>query len=431
MDLETPSASVCIGFRDWTGARTVAAVGTNAGSVALPFQKWRHFKEAFAPELIEQAVSETPGKVSRIVDPFGGSGTTALAAQFLGIEPATIEVNPFLADLIEAKLAGVDFNRAALALSRVVERAMWYGGDSHSAFPGAPRTLVEPGVEGRFILYRDIADRIVAYREAIATVTDSAIRRLFRVILASVSVRASNVVVSGKGRRYRRNWQLRRAPADAIDNSFRDGVAEALSDLRRFADRKCRNYTILRGDARRLVSSLPPHDLAVFSPPYPNSLDYTDVYNLELWLMGYLSSREQNTALRQKTLRSHVQIQRDMSARGVESPLLTDTVRRLEHASSRLWNQRIPQMIAAYTADLAIVLRGIAAHMRSGGRAYIVLGDSRYAGVNVPVAAILADLSPALGFEALRTEPCRSMRASPQQGGNRELAESLLVLERR
>ena len=35
-----------------------------------------------------------------------------------------------------------------------------------------------------------------------------------------------------------------------------------------------------------------PHDLAVFSPPYPNSFDYTDVYNVELWAMGYLRNSD-------------------------------------------------------------------------------------------------------------------------------------------
>ncbi len=78
-------------------------------------------------------------------------------------------------------------------------------------FQGAPATFVEPGVEGRFIFWRDVARRLIAYREAINMERDVAIRRLFTVILASATVPASNIVVSGKGRRYRRGWQTRRA----------------------------------------------------------------------------------------------------------------------------------------------------------------------------------------------------------------------------
>jgi hypothetical protein len=420
-----------IGFKDWTREREIVTIGTNAGAIALPFQDWRHFKEAFAPELVEIAVSETGGTVSRIVDPFGGSGTTALAAQFLGIEPTTIEVNPYLADLIEAKIATIDLDAAAAAFGQVVERAGEIAVPAGIVFPGAPPTFVEPGVKGRYLFSREVARRISAYRIAISEQRSSDVRRLFTVVLASATVPASNVIVSGKGRRYRKGWEKRLIDPATIDDWFRDGVLRALYDLRLYGDRACTNYTLLRGDARERVSELPEHDLAVFSPPYPNSFDYTDVYNVELWTMGYLDGKAANLALRNSTLRSHVQIHRDMAATGVESELLSDTVRKLENVSGHLWNKNIPAMVAAYTADMVAILRGISARMRTNGRTYMVVGDSRYSGVDVPVAAILAELSPGIGFDVVRVEPCRSMRASPQQGGRAELAESLVVLERR
>lgn len=431
MESNTQSVGGHVGFKDWTREREIVTVGTNAGAVALPFQDWRHFKEAFAPELVEIAVSETRGKISRIVDPFGGSGTTALAAQFLGIEPTTIEVNPYLADLIEAKIATIDLDAAAAAFGRVVERAAAVGAPSGVVFQGAPATFVEPGVKGRYLFSREVAGRIAAYRVAIGEESSSDIRRLFTVVLASATVPASNVIVSGKGRRYRRGWQSRLVDPATIDDWFRDGVLQALYDLRLYGDRACRGYTLLRGDARERLAELPDHDLAVFSPPYPNSFDYTDVYNVELWTMGYLDGKAANLALRNSTLRSHVQIHRDMTATGVQSALLNETVRKLENVSGHLWNKNIPAMVAAYTADMALILGGISARMRTGGRTYMVVGDSRYSGVDVPVAAILAELSPELGFHVVRVEPCRSMRASPQQGGRAELAESLVVLERR
>ena len=433
MSFDANKASRCIGFRDWTRTRALTSVSTNAGSDALPFQDWRNVKEAFTPELIELAVSETPGGVSRIVDPFGGSGTTALAAQFLGIEPTTIEVNPFLADLIEAKLARLNINRVLFAFDRVLETVKRNGcgdSDGYEAFPNAPRTFVEPGIKGRFIFFKEVADRIVAYRKAIASESDYAIRRLFRVVLAAVTIPVSNVVVSGKGRRYRRNWQKRRITANLVDVSFINGIFRATCDLQNFSNRRCTSYTLLRGDARKRIREIPAHDLAVFSPPYLNSFDYTDVYNIELWSMGYLDSRKQNTELRRNTLRSHLQISRDMSADVVGSTVLTSTVRELKQAADALWNRNIPAMVSAYMADMETVIRGIGSKMRSGGRIYLVVGDSCYAGVVVPVATVLAEISSRLGFRLLRIEPCRSIRQSPQQGGNLELTESLLVLER-
>jgi hypothetical protein len=57
----------------------------------------------------------------------------------------------------------------------------------------------------------------------------------------------------------------------------------------------------------------------------------------------------------------------------------------------------------------------------------MVVGDSRYAGIDIPVATALSQMAGGLGFVMGGTEPFRSMRASPQQGGRPELLETLLT----
>lgn len=418
-------------FQDWTGGRLVQAIGTNAGTSPLPFQTWHRFKEAFAPEIVERALSETPGVVRLVADPFGGSGTTALAAQFLGIRPTMIEVNPFLADLIEAKVATVNLDAAAKAFGQVTKRAAERSGPKLPVFSGAPATFVEPGCNGRYIFSRRVARRLLVYREAIATISDPAIQRLFRVVLAATTVSTSNVVVSGKGRRYRQRWTERQRPPELVDELFSAGVLKALSDLRRYEHRKCRDYTLLRGDARVLAAEIRNHDLAVFSPPYPNSFDYTDVYNIELWVCGYLKGNADNTRLRHATMRSHVQLLRDFGDGGMRSTALKETVEALQNVRSRLWNRHIPEMIGGYAADLALIMARVANGLRARGRAYVVVGDSRYAGIDVPVAKILSEMSHPLGFKLISMEPSRSMRSSPQQGGRPELGETLVVLQKK
>lgn len=417
-------------FRDWTGDRSISTFGTNSGASPLPFQTWRRFKEAFAPEIVERALYETPGPVNHIADPFGGSGTTALAAQFLGIKPTTIEVNPFLADLIEAKIATLDLNTAVSAFGRVVEHVARNSEPTQPAFLGAPPTFVEPGRNGRYIFSRAVARRFLAFRTAIDQVADEACRRLFRVVLASTAIPASNVVVSGKGRRYRQRWRERQRDPIVVNELFHNGVLHAIQDLRRFATRRCLDYTLLRGDARSMASKIGTHDIAIFSPPYPNSFDYTDVYNVELWALGYLRSSESNSRLRRATLRSHVQLLRDFSGGSVYSPTLSTTVDALRQVRDQLWNRHIPEMIGAYAEDLAIVLRHLKQGLRTRGRAYIVVGDSRYADIDIHVAKILTEIAQPLGFQLVALEPSRSMRSSPQQGGRHELGETLLILEK-
>ena len=417
-------------FHEWTSGRDVPTIGTNTGAAILPFQTWYRFKEAFTPELVERALKETSGAVRHIVDPFGGSGTTALAAQFLGAKPTMIEVNPFLVDLIRAKIAPVNCDIAADIFQQVMDSVARKKGPKNPTFKGAPATFVEPGYGGRYIFSKDVARRFLAYRSTIDKIENSTCRRLLRVVLGSTAIPVSNVFVSGKGRRYRRGWHSRCAPPEKVDELFREGVLQALSDISRFAARKNLGYRVMLGDARRLANRVGEHDLAVFSPPYPNSFDYTDVYNLELWALGYLANSETNTQLRLSTLRSHVQVVRNFDDGGIVSATLKATVDALNDVKDRLWSPHIPQMVGAYIEDLSIVLGKLSKNMRSHGRVYMVVGDSRYAGVDIPVAKILSEIAPSLDYDLVEAESCRSIRSSPQQGGQRELPETLIVLKR-
>lgn len=418
-----------VSFDMWTKGRLVPALGTNAGAEKIPFQTWRNFKEAFAPELIARAVSECSIEVNHCVDPFGGSGTTALSCQFLGIEPTTIEVSPYLADLIQAKLQTYDADELVRDLSSII-RAVNRKVINPSDLNRLPVTFVEPGVRGRWIFDREIALRIEAYRQAIDDVASETNRIFFKALLGGIVVDLSNVFVNGKGRRYRKNWRENRHSMGEVDWKFRKLAQGAIVDVHAYRNRVCTNFTLLRGDSRTQLDNVSKCELAIFSPPYPNSFDYTDVYNVELWMLGYLKDFRGNRELRQSTLCSHVQVLRDFPKAPNGSASLVETLECLGCVRSDLWSTRIPDMVGGYFHDMSEIISSLYRTLLPGGEIWAVVGDSRYAGVYVPVAAILAELAPSLGFEVIKVEAMRSMRASAQQGGRKELAESLLVFRK-
>ena len=243
-------------------------------------------------------------------------------------------------------------------------------------------------------------------------------------------VEVSNVVVSGKGRRYRRRWQERRRPGAEVDRLFAKTSEAAIAEIHAFAPRAETTYELVCGDCR---DALPQHsrtDLAVFSPPYPNSFDYTDVYNVELWTLGYLTDAASNQALRRSTLCSHVQISRNFPPAPSGSPLLATAVASLKAVREELWSPWIPEMVGGYFADVLSVLKATANRLSPGGSAWVVVGNSRYMNIQIDTAAILVELAPKANLQVSLVEPFRSMRASAQQGGRQELAETLLVLKR-
>ncbi|CZT26660.1 MULTISPECIES: DNA methyltransferase [Pseudomonas] len=417
-----------IAFDQWTKGRKINTLGTNAGAEKLPFQTWRHFKEAFAPELVARAVRESHLPVRTCIDPFGGSGTTALACQFLGVEPVTMEVNPYLADLIEAKLSPYDGSSLTHDLGQIIRAVRRMRGNHDLSW--LPATFVAPGVNNRWLFEYEVAQKIESYRMAIAGLYNPVHQMFFRAILGGFLVEVSNVLISGKGRRYRQNWQSRKHTADAVDQQFLTRVQKALYEIARYASRPVSQYTLIRGDCRQTISKAPMADLAVFSPPYPNSFDYTDVYNIELWTLGYLNDSADNKNLRQSTLASHVQTLRTYAPRPIGSNTLDAVSEKLHASRGVLWSRWIPNMVDGYFADMSGVMNALASRLPAHGEIWAVVGDSLYANIHIPVAEILTELAPTCGFEAIRTEAFRSMRSSAQQGGREELAESLMVFRK-
>jgi hypothetical protein len=420
-------------FADWTAGRELSTIGTNFGSEELPFQGWQRFKEAFAPELVEQAVTEAEIEVGRVVDPFGGSGTTGLAAQFLGVAPVLVEVNPYLADLARSKLHSYDLSELASDTDRFLDRL----DRLHRPLPFAmdppgvgylPATFVEPGVAGRWMFSKDLFQAVSGALWAADSFSNEAHRRLFRILIAGSLVPSSNVRISGKGRRYRAGWEGRETSVPRAIDDIRARVARALKDIERYGHRAVKEFHVIRGDSRVALQRVEMVDLAVFSPPYPNSFDYTDVYNIELWMLGYLRDRTDNRELRLSTLSSHVQVKREYAGAPRGSDLLDVTVAKLADESLKLWSQHLPAMVGAYFADMTGVLSQVRDVLRPKGEVWMVVGDSRYGGVDVPVASILSELAVQIGFSKVRSSPFRSMRTSPQQGGHEELAETLIVL---
>jgi len=263
---------------------------------------------------------------------------------------------------------------------------------------------------------------------AIDQVSSGEARRLFRVILGGMLVDVSNVTVSGKGRRYRRNWEAASTDGTTVEWLFARRCEMAILDAQRFASRPTLAATVVEGDARAIDYG-GKHDLAVFSPPYPNSFDYTDVYNVQLWMLGYLCEPADNRALRMSTLSSHVQLKREYSPPPIGSLTLDCTISALAEVRANLWSPWLPNMIGAYFKDLSDVLTSVLGNLNRGGTCWLVVGNSRYAGVTIQVDQILRELALSRGWQLVERSPIRHMKSSAQQGWTPNLAECLLVFK--
>lgn len=417
-------------FEDWTKDWSSVAPTTYQGSEELAFQRWFKFKEAFSPSLVESIIDGLEERPRHILDCCGGSGTTGVVCQFLGIESTLVEVNPFLADLIEAKLSDYQELDLPSLASRMLRRAEKLEIDVEVLRNRLPPTFVEPGVKGRWIFSREVAVAIESYRLSINACSDKNVQRLFKIALASILIGLSNVRIDGKGRRYRVNWQSRNFRSEDVKEAFVVAVKRVIEDIYRHARVPRSRFTLLRGDARRKISLIEKEvDLVLFSPPYPNSFDYTDIYNIELWMLGYLSNFKQNTELRQSTLRSHVQIAWESKGGEIDSATLTRTLKEFDKVKDSLWSRNLPEMVNSYFVDMRKLIDECSKKLKPGGQIAMVVGNSSYANVLIDVPEILCEIGKNMGLQVVSSTSARSMRSSIQQGrAEKTLAESLVIL---
>jgi hypothetical protein len=144
-------------------------------------------------------------------------------------------------------------------------------------------------------------------------------------------------------------------------------------------------------------------------------------------MLGYLKTRKDNSILRNRTLRSHVQIKRTFDTLRDVSPTLDTAYDSLVALRRKLWNQHIPEMLSSYFCDMASILAEIHSKLRQNGRIFMAVGSSKYRGVLIDVPAILMEIATASGLNVVDSAAIRPMRTSAQQGGRRELCESIIV----
>ncbi|AVS89623.1 SAM-dependent methyltransferase [Paracidovorax avenae] len=418
------------GWTVTTEAANAPPATTHQAAQSIAFQRWFHFKEAFSPSFVTTAVQTLGFAPERVIDPFGGSGTTAITCQLMGINATTIEVNPFLADVIRAKTRPID-QEVLISAVKSFRHGLARTKPDLKVLSHLPPTFIEGDGKQRWIFSQSLAERLSQYLKCIRQIADPDVRRFFRVALGAVLVDCSNIYVNGKGRRYRGNWQETQANGAMLDFRFHNQFNTAFEDVHRFAARPDADIQVLQGDSRSAMQGLQQSaDLIVFSPPYPNSFDYTDIYNVELWTLGYLTSSADNSRLRRSTVHSHVQIQRLAQRPVHESATLCAAVQELVQRRNDLWDQRIPEMIQGYFCDLERVLEESFRLVTARGKVLMVVGDSRYVGVLIDVPKILVELGEKLGFRKAHIYEVRKMRASAQQGGSHHLRECIVELAR-
>jgi len=378
---------------------------TFRGGRGSPLHEWYPYLEGYSPEFVTNVIETFAPHARDILDPFCGSGTTALVSALRGGVGYYAEVNPSCQYVIEAKalaltLSSRERNRVAEYLHEIADQPSAKIGKCKpderlglsfiSAF--GQRPFFEAHTFNAVLKARTFADRLEK--------DDPVAARFFIVGILRCLVPCSLLVRRGDLRFMTDKERARGLPEFFEELSYAlNLIASDLIDAEAAPGRT----QFVAGDARAIHKNMPAKvDAVITSPPYLNGTNYFRNTKIELWFLRRISSKADLRTFRDAAITSGINdvtrgklMQARSSNTRFRSALLQKTLKALDEAA---YDVRIPAMVENYFYDMHDVLATLPSVLNERGVIAIDLGDSVYSGVHVPTHDILAEMLEDSGF---------------------------------
>jgi DNA modification methylase len=381
-----------------------SATGEPAANLGVTFRDslrqrvfgWYPYVEGFSSTYTRDTILRYQPRT--VYDPFGGSGTTQLAASCLGVPSFYSEINPFMCFVAETKVLASGWARSNFSAFKAActqferyLRSNRFDLDADRvdlsgynwAFPG--RSFFEEAH------LRQLLAAIIFARQFEST--SPMLRDLLLLACASNAVRSSNMT---------RRADLRRRRPGEYKNRVVDVPGYLSETLKRFVE----DVQHLPGvaaptlrvsdDARALPAEYSnAFDFALTSPPYLNGTNYFRNTKIELWLLGFIKSEDELGTYRRRAIAAGINnVTRDR--------LAAHTFERVEKVVACLnatdGDKRIPLLVRQYFSDMYELFVAVHRGLTPGGAFLLDIGDSKFYGVHVPTDQLLIDAAIRAGM---------------------------------
>lgn len=383
----------------------VANTTTFVDNMRLPVHRWFRYSAGFSADWAASVIEESGAQ--RVLDPFGGSGTTVVAAEQVGVAGVGVDVHPFVTRVAKAKLAWRADPDVLLKRANEVRLEAEKG-----------RPVVEPSAPliAKCFPDRDALLDLLRVRDAVERlrVGDDYDELLW---LAFVSIiRACSPAGTAQWQYVLPNkTKARVAEPNAAFEARVEIFAQDMWTMRSHLSAPAGR--IVEADARTLDGVEDGWaDLILTSPPYANNFDYADATRLEQSFLGEIGGWGDLKPLRKKLMKSATQHMAGWDpAEALESPLLEPIRDELLGVFNELADVKQHKggkkaydlMVAGYFLDSAQIWQALRRASAPGVKVCYVVGDSAPYGVHVPVERWLGDLAVAAGFKDWRFKKVR------------------------
>jgi len=378
---------------------------------------WYRLVLGFSDHLVSDLIDEFKlGTGDTVLDPFSGSGTTAVECRKRGINCWAIDANPVARFATRIKTSwSVDRSELIFAALTVVDRYSQIRRDGNllSEDPTSTYIIKQGMVERGWISRNRLLDTVGIKRSIIETTSPGRLRDILMLAAMNSFVHtASNV-------RFGPELYCGAPRPEKVVDAFLDKALTMAADLE--AARNCpRSRIVVKyGDSRDLKKEWirPPHGKfsgIITSPPYPTEHDYTRNTRLELAFLELVWDKDSLRAVKRKMIRSHtkgIYISDNDDSHVNRIQRIRRLVNRIEiKAASKDYG--FARLYGKVTNEY---FGGMRRHFRSVHKllrrdaccAYVVGDQSSYFQVKIPTAEILGDLAIREGFRQIEVREWR------------------------
>ncbi len=418
--------------------------GTFKDSLRAPIYNWFTYPAGYSYKLVEEKIKEhNLGENSWIIDPFVGSGTTAMAAKLAGVNSIGIEAHPFVYQIAKTKTFWeFDLKKLRVDIKSLTDKIVSAKSSDWEKINlnGKPELLFKCYPTASLKQLYFILALIEQSKYSVET------KNFFRTGLTHA---LRTVSTAGTGWPYiaPTKYQGKKIARDVF-STYISRIEKMLSDIEHIRTLKYpkTKTNIVLGDSRNLsdikANSI---DLLVTSPPYLNNFDYADRTRLEMYFFGHAKNWGEITKkVRDKLMiAATTQVSKgkfdkeylNQSIKKTCPQLYTKLVETIDTLSKRKLEKsgkkNYDYMVAGYFNDIFATLQQLARVMKKGSASVWVLGDSAPYGVHIPTEKYIGELALGVGFKKFETETIRKRGdkwANNPQRHSVPLQESILTI---
>lgn len=415
--------------------------------------RWLKYKEGFSAQLVKMLLNEFGIKRGNLVmDPFMGSGTTALVCCLDGINSIGYDILPMSKLSINAKTSVYDYNiiELQLILDEIKNLQVPEDFDGHTNYVSITKGAY-PETEDKALAfyteYFDNSDHSEISKNLVKLCILNSLERISYTIKSGQylswdhrcpKIIAINQARVAAGKRPFVN-DNDKGPLPTLKESLILEFSQMLEDIQDLQTKETEfsatcNY--IEGSVLFEITKLESNilDGVITSPPYCNRYDYTRTYGLELAYLG--KDDDEIKKLRQALLsctvesKSKIEVLREhydkigrlndfeyILKKVTSNPVLNEVNSALQarNANGEINNKGVLKMVNGYFTELTFLYAELFRTSKPGAYVAFVNDNVRYAGEVIPVDYLSTSLAESIGFKPVKIYTLRQTKGNSSQ----------------